>query len=183
MLIHLPRGRDGGIRGLLSIPLCGLFRLRLPGRMESGAQELMMNEIARRLGVTLTPKCLETSRNAKIATGFLSLGALGMANLGGRQDWRACPKASYFYFACVFTGSMGAGELGLEADAVWVWSSPPPCCPWGCPAEAVRRLLSLEVLFPPFAFLSLHLPTWGPLRLPPEVRLCLKRMELLSFIF
>lgn len=130
--------------------------------MESGAQELMMNEIARRLGVTLIPKCLETSRNAKIATGFLSLGALGMANPGGRQDWRACPKASYFYFACVFTGSMGAGELGLEADAVWVWSSPPPCCPWGCPAEAVMRLLSLEVLFLPFAFLSLPLPTWGP---------------------
>lgn len=80
--------------------------------MESGAQELMMNEIARRLGVTLIPKCLETSRNAKIATGFLSLGALGMANPGGRQDWRACPKSILFTSLVCLLGSMGAGELG-----------------------------------------------------------------------
>ena len=73
-----------------------------PCRMESGVQDLIMNEIMRRLGVTLTLKCLETSRNAKITRECLSLEALGMSNLGGRKDWRACPEAAYFYLACVF---------------------------------------------------------------------------------
>lgn len=107
LLIHLPRGHGGGIPGLLSIPsaaFSGLCSQGLsdPCRMESGVQDLIMNEIMRRLGVTLTPKCLETSRNAKITTECLSLEALGMSNLGGRKDWRACPEASYFYLACVF---------------------------------------------------------------------------------
>lgn len=82
--------------------------------MESGAQELMMNEIVRRLGVTLTPSAW-TSRNAKIATDFLSLGSLGVASLGRRQDWRACRKASYFYVACVFIWLDGGGcRMGLK---------------------------------------------------------------------
>ena len=98
LLIHLPRGRDGGIRGLLSIPLCCLFRLRLPGRMESGTQELMMNEIARRLGVTY-PQVPGDQQECQDSSGLFISGALGMANPGGRQDWRACPDAPYFYFA------------------------------------------------------------------------------------
>lgn len=123
----------------------------------------MMNETVRRLGVTLTPKCLD-QQECQDSNGLLSLGALGVASLGRRQDWRACREASYFYVACVFIWRMGRMPYGSEAP-------PPPCCPWGCPAEPVMRILSpVKVLFLPFAFLSLHLSIWGPLHLPPEVR-------------
>lgn len=49
--------------------------------MESGAQELMMNEIVRRLGVTLTPKCLD-QQECQDSNGLFISGVLGHGESG-----------------------------------------------------------------------------------------------------
>ena len=110
-------------------------------------------------GCYICPKCLETSRSAKIATEFLSVEASGMANLVGRKDWRTCPKASYFYsdYMFIWLGWVGWGQ-GSWVDVTRVWSIPPVALGAAplrfCEIHVMLTLFPFKVLFLFLLFLS-----------------------------